>query len=884
MCKELGRVVPIIWPELKQHSYTGRTALATRHDMIHEIRANLNRCGYSDPLLRTDYVYEGHTVPLVAFARPVYDSRTSCISVIASDSLYGTNEVQVSQFRGLGTPVVFACDQNTIQWWTIGTGGAALTETHSESELRTFFDARKAEFAPDRIWRAKNLGNVIKGEQLHFVDAGLMPLIEQEMGKRLASLMERVLTLLHNGFTEKQLKDAKNQRWIFRAAFWLLCAKILRDKSVKNFVHLDLTDIDAVLETVTIHYGAQEPMQVGTAGQRQALNEAAGEINRFAGLSNLTTEALGYMYEDVLVDKHLRAALGIHATPPYLVDYIVWQLWPWIEQIPEDKRVVLEPACGHAPFLTGVMRLLRELFKGDERAFHRYAKRNLVGIEVDSFAREFARLSLTMADIPSPNGWNIIEGDIYQGDLLTKRAEAAMVLLCNPPFEDFKPAEKRAHRAAGETLRFDNKAAEMLWRALSHMPEGALFGVILPRGFLHRENLAELRKRLINDCELLQICLLPARVFRRADHKSVVVLGRKTPQRVRRIEYAIVPEDRLEQFKSTYRADKEIVPLESIETKRDYDLRVIPLQDIWEYCRGLPTFDSVATVGRGIEFKSVKEAASRTRFEGAKQGFVRFEKTTETRQGKRKRVTLRITEVPDLYWMDLSERAIANPRYGMPTGQPRVLLNYGRSSRDEPWRLKPLIDEKGRATSNCCMVIEPKPHGWDYMVLWAALNSPLANAFVFCHSMERHNLEGTIRKIPVPNFNGEAFDRIRQLVRAYFPLDRDKDQILLAEPDKSQVRRLLLSIDAEVMRLYDLPPKMEKRVLDLFQGSQRKGIDFRFEGYYPEGFESAIPLHEYLSEEYQRSTIDFVRQWVDGTRSPELVRALRAATESFREE
>jgi len=862
--------------------------LAARHDMISKIKANLERCGYSDQLLQANYSYEDdtgkHSVPLVAFARPVYDSRTSCISVISSDGLYGVSDAQVYQYRGVGTPVIFACCAHTVQWWTIGTGKAELRETHSESELRGFFNAHKAEFAPNRMWRAKNLGNVIKGEQLHFVDAGLMPLIEQEMGERLGSLMERVLRLLRSGFTDKQLEDAENQRWIFRAAFWLLCAKILRDKGVRNFVRLDLTDIDAVLETVTIHYGAQEPMQVGTAGQRQALEEAAEEINRFAGLSNLTTEALGYMYEDVLVDKDLRAALGIHATPPYLVDYIVWQLWPWIERIPEDKRVVLEPACGHAPFLAGAMRLLRELFTGDERAFHRYAQRNLIGIEVDPFAREFARLSLTMADVPSPNGWNIIEGDIYQGDLLTKRTEAAMVLLCNPPFEDFKPAEKRAHRAAGETLAFDNKAAEMLRRTLLHMPQGALFGVILPRGFLHREKLAELRKMLVNDFELLRICLLPARVFRRADHKSIVVLGRKTPQKARTIEYAIVPEDRLEQFKSTYRADKEIVPLEYIETKRDYDLRVIPLQDIWEYCRDLPTFESVATVGRGIEFRSVKEAASRTKFAGAEQGFVRFEKTVEIRPDKRKRVMLKITELPDLYWMDLSERAIANRRYGMPTGRPRVLLNYGRSSRDEPWRLTPLIDEKGRATSNCCMVIEPKPQGWDCMVLWAVLNSPLSNAFVFCHSMERHNLEGTIRKIPVPNHDEEGFDRVRQLVSTYFALDRNDDQMFRVGPDEGELRRQSLSIDAEVLRLYDLPPKMEKRVLDLFQGSQRKGVDFRFDGYYPDGFESAIPLHEYLSEEYQRSTVAFADEWVRKNRSPEVNRILREAVGAFEEE
>ena len=194
-----------------------------------------------------------------------------------------------------------------------------------------------------------------------------------------------------------------------------------------------------------------------------------------------------------------------------------------------------------------------------------------------------------------------------------------------------------------------------------------------------------------------------------------------------------------------------------------------------------------------------------------------------------------------------------------------------------------MIDEKGRVTSNCCMVIEPKSHGWDCTVLWAVLNSPLSNAFVFCHSMERHNLEDTIRKIPIPNYDEEAFDRIRQLVGAYFALDRDNDQMFRVGQDKGELRRQLLSIDAEVMRLYDLPPKMEKRVLDLFQGSQRKGVSFRFDGYYPDGFESAIPLHEYLSEEYQRSTVAFADEWVRKNRSGEMNRVLREAVEAFEE-
>ena len=102
--------------------------------------------------------------------------------------------------------------------------------------------------------------------------------------------------------------------------------------------------------------------------------------------------------------------------------------------------------------------------------------------------------------------------------------------------------------------------------------------------------------------------------------------------------------------------------------------------------------------------------------------------------------------------------------------------------------------------------------------------------------------------------------------------------------DANEARQNMLAIDAEVMHLYDLPPRLERQVLDLFNGRRRKGVDFPFDRYFPEDFESWIPLHEYLSEEYQRSTPEFVQRWVDESRSPELIKALRMAVEAFREE
>ena len=851
--------------------------------IICEVKKNLQRCGYTGSLLQVDYPHQNggsSRIPLVGFASSVRDSRTSCICVLMCSEPERVREEYVNDYRGLGAPVVFVGSGGVLQWWTIGTRGAEHKETIQAKNLNAFFDKNKDELGPERIRRAKNLGRVDTEQQLSFVDVGLMPLLEHEMGERLGGLMTRVIGFLREGFTGDQLKQTENQE-IFRAAFWVLCAKILKDKRVPRFIGLNLGDVDAVLGAVKTHYGAAQEIEARTNKQRRALESAAGEVDKFASLATLTPEAFGYMYENVLVDKKLRSALGIHATPSYLVDYIVWQLWPYIEEIPEEKRVVMEPACGHAPFLTGAMRLLREFFEGAEDAFHRYAKEKLIGIERDSFAREIARLSLTMADVPNPNGWRILDGDIYAGDTLSKQAKNATILLCNPPFEHFKPDEQAAYKSTGGGLRYLNKAAEMLWRTLPYMPGGSVFGVILPRAFLHTKNLAPLRSEIVSNFELSQICELPENVFAFAGHPSVLLLGRKAISGrggtfgANRTLYRKVSPSELGKFVERYEGrDCRVLQAKFSEHPR-FDLRARELDDVWRYCEiSLSKLSSVAEGGRGLEYegKYLPKGAKtfeKERFVGGVKGYALFGDD------------VKLHELPQEYWMNLSEEVIRRPMWGTETGKPQIIMNYARVGSGA-WRIKAMIDDKGRPVTSAFLVFRIHDSKWSLYGLWAFLNSPLANAYVYCNSMERHNLAGTVRDVPLPSVDGTAIRTIEASVIKYFALVEKCD--LEAGTDvQEEARRLLLSIDAQVMRLYDLPPKMEKRVLDLFQGVQRKGVDFEFTGYYPEGFESAVPLHEYLSEEYQRSTIQFADDWVSRHRSADICGVLREAAEAFEE-
>ena len=97
------------------------------------------------------------------------------------------------------------------------------------------------------------------------------------------------------------------------------------------------------------------------------------------------------------------------------------------------------------------------------------------------------------------------------------------------------------------------------------------------------------------------------------------------------------------------------------------------------------------------------------------------------------------------------------------------------------------------------------------------------------------------------------------------------------------MRDALLAMDAEVLKLYDLPPRLEWQLLDLFKDIERKGVGCEFRGYYPPGLDAYVPLHELISEDYARSTLGHFREATRAV-SPDVLAALRTAAAAFAEE
>ena len=771
-------------------------------------------------------------MPLVGFAQQPTDSRSACVAVLAATT---GPRLDVEACRPLGAPLVFVCFEDRLQWWKQGAQSAEYLDSIPANQIERFFQSHQDEFSPDAVYRAKTWGRFRTEYQLRFVDLGLMPLVEGEVGRSLEKLIERNVSELKNRLGWAEVSSEQGH-WLLQTIFWLVSAKILRDKQVHTFENLDLNDVEDVFLRLATHYGTK-PLAVGSTKKLESLRESARVINQFSNLALTTTESLAYVYENTLISKETRSSLETHSTPSFLVDYVVGNLTDWIEEIPINERSVFEPACGHAAFLVSAMRLLTEMLPPEKAIPSQrgpYLRSRLHGTDRDSFALELARLSLTLTDIPNPDGWDLEPQDMFVGGRLAEQAKRNTILLANPPFDNFTEQQRVSYRNQNSEVRFVNKSSEMLWRTLPYLPEGGVFGVVLPQNFLHSTNARELREFIVREYELREICLFPDRVFSFSDAESAIVIGRRNkgagPINVR---YRRVRERQLRSFRSDYSVSTTRAVAQS-RFSRDslFSFRLADLEEVWSACADNPTVADVAVIGQGLAYHGLhlprgSITYSAERFPGSQRGFVLFNRG------------LQLHELPKPYWMNLLSSVIHRARAGTTRSVPQVLLNYAAASRG-PWRLKALIDKQGHPVTSRFISVRPIAPSYSLEVLWALLNSPVANAYAFSHLGKRDNIVGDIRKIPVPKVT--SFLAVEVSVSAYLAA-------VASGADSASLYRLLLQVDSEVLKLYSLPLELEQSLLALFTGWERVGVPFAQSRYLPKGLEGRVHFSDFLQFE-----------------------------------
>ena len=121
----------------------------------------------------------------------------------------------------------------------------------------------------------------------------------------------------------------------------------------------------------------------------------------------------------------------------------------------------------------------------------------------------------------------------------------------------------------------------------------------------------------------------------------------------------------------------------------------------------------------------------------------------------------------------------------------------------------------------------------------------MASAFVTERSSNQHLTNDLLKRLPVPRQN---LNNVVMAVRRYKEaLAAHHAQILQSVHVEQLLNRLLIETDAEVLKAYDLPPRLERRLIEFFRGEEgSRPTSHTFEGWIPADFTAYIPLHEYI--------------------------------------
>jgi type I restriction-modification system DNA methylase subunit len=798
-----------------------------------QLRGAFAKVGYSPELLEDGSADEaGGAVPYCAgYIRRPRTARNACVAAVETGAVQTIEHVLVKT----GAAVALALAGREVTVWRRETNG---THRYEVLPLQSFaaLEARaRSLLDPRAIHRAKTLGRFDGEYQLDFVDVGLLPKIEKAQGDDLRRLLERIVAALRR---PGDSLTPEHGHQVLTIAFWVLAARMLRDHRVPGFVDLK-AESKAVLNAVARHYRGAVPVLAGKAGWRERVDAAIDVAWKVAiDFTKVGPEAIAEVHESSLIAHQTRRDLGTHSTPPFLVEYVLGRLRKEILSVPPDRRVVVEPASGHGAFLVAALGVLAEDVP-DDASRHSYLRDRLRGLEIDHAAKEMARLSLTLADIPNPDGWDLRDGDMFDGDALARLAQGGTVLLTNPPFEDFDDTERsrleRAMRASGGALADGpvlwNKTAEMLRRTLPALDQDAVIGVIVPRQFLHRSKDETVRRMLLDAFQLLEICVFPDRVFQFSSHECAVILAKGASGGTKHnvpVIYRRVREAGMDDFRAYAKVStEEVLPGSVFRDSVDKSFAVPELRRLW-IARRWAALNDVATVQQGMSYlgsvrKSGHEPVRERAFEGSALGVA----------GPRNSGNTLITDSLPYVYMDVVKEHIRDVRAGLPTGKPQIVLNTHPHARG-PWRLMAYIDPRGAAVPSTRIAVRPRGAKVGVEVLWAICNSLMANAFVYAHLGKRDIKTGTLEGLPIPELSSDACSRLTGMVRDFFAESRKADR------DDAFLRDLLRRIDVTLLGAYGLFAPTEQQVLSLFRGYPRPGLPFEASSI---GEESRLPQY-----------------------------------------
>lgn len=768
-------------------------------NLLERIAEETAKLGYRADAVRHSYSYSDvwsseaatRSVPFAAFTQTPPSYRSAAFAVIEAGD--GDVAQQVEKHRALGAPLIFVMEDGNVSCWQVyAKRSPRLLKRVAADDLSKLFTENRDQWSPDVIHRAKSIGRVDQIYQRDFVDVGLIPAIEGEIHTKLDRLLREAVSHTLDLTREEPV------RLLFRGVFRLLAAKILLDRRHPRAETWDNADVRSVLVSMGDYYQLGNETQAWPANALRALEPVWGHFRAGFNVANISADDLSYVYESTLVSDRARAEFGTHSTPRHVADYVVERLriWEWGTGLPQ----IYEPFAGAGVFLGSALRHLRDALphQWTDKARHELLVQHVRGAEIDPFAAEVAKLSLILADYPNANGWRIEETDLFRDNALAERLIGAEVVLCNPPFEAFKPVERASYPQARRVS--SSKAVFALETTLRAKP--AMLGFVVPNTLLVDRRYRSQRSEIERSYREVELVALPDGIFNvsQADTALLIARDRLRPGERQLLRSAQVFDRDKRRFAETNRPSV-VRELERnpVETAHG-NVWLTPLHHVWTALGDHPRLGSVLHGHWGLRWRAGQKISSHMApAEGRKRGL-------------RDSAGLFQFVLGEPQWLDAEPSKIlagGNFRWS----EPKIFCNSGRLSRGY-WRLAAAVDREGLLASQ--QLIGLWPHlgheDVDLDALAAIINSPVVNAYLAERSFDKRFRIAALEDAPLPR---TIPNELGDLSRAYAA------EAAHTPINPANLDELLRKIDDLVLSAYNLSVDHQHDLLGAMAQSER---------------------------------------------------------------
>ncbi len=388
-----------------------------------------------------------------------------------------------------------------VLWATGYRSEKPVGEPLSPEGLATGLRDFAPDLKPDTVRRVKNGLDFFQHPQL----ADLNPLqltfwAEEANGKLLAEHFQHALKALHRaGFA-----DTREQG---KLAAQLLAARILADTGVMESCD-SVGDIPAAAEAK--HFKDYFDAALLHRYKRRA--QDSYDILKSISLATFQPEMLRDLYKGLFTREETKVR-GRFDTPLWLT-HRIWQNIP-VEFLRPENRVTLDMTCGWGSFLISAENRLANLSDMSGRQLSTY----IFGNDNDSTTAELARVALLTST--GKDSWEIFREDARC--LQLPRGKVPNIIVGNPPFAGDRKTQ-RTDETGGKRRELAN---EFLNRAVDVLAPGGFLAMVMPGSFVASEAGPEVRKNLLNSCDVFEIWDLPPGIFDDASVQPMVIFAKK---------------------------------------------------------------------------------------------------------------------------------------------------------------------------------------------------------------------------------------------------------------------------------------------------------------------------------------------------------------------